>query len=684
MQEDLFNESAGSSRLRERVDWLRQEINRHNHAYYTLDNPTVPDAEYDRLFRELQDIEAAHPDLLTPDSPTHRVGSVSSTQFLPVTHQAPMLSLQNGLTKEEVEAFDHRVRDLLGVEQVEYEAELKFDGLAISLRYENGMLVQAATRGDGFTGEDVTANIRTIRSIPLTLALPDNPGVLEVRGEVLMFKTDFHRLNEVQRVAGQREFINPRNAAAGSLRQKDATVTAGRKLNFFAYGIGMLEGGEMPETQSAMLDWLVKAGLPVCQERKVVQGIDGLMSFFQAIEERRDSLPYEIDGLVYKVNSLAEQNRLGYVSRAPRFAIAHKFAAQEALTRVLDIDVQVGRTGALTPVARLEPVFVGGANVTNATLHNEDEVHRKDIRVGDTVIVRRAGDVIPEVVANVPEKRPEGTQVFYLPHTCPVCDSPVVRPEGETIARCSGGWVRCPAQKKNGLEHFASRKAMNIDGLGEQLVEQLVDKNMVSNAADLYALSLADIAGLERMAEKSAQNLIQALEASKKTTLARFLYALGIRHVGESTARSLAQYFGSIQALADATEEALLEVEDVGPIVAASLREFFADPLNRNLISALQAHGVNWLQQGGLAEKILPFSGKTFVLTGTLETMSREVAGEKIQALGGKVTGSVSAKTTYLIAGQNPGSKLQRAERLGITILDEKNFCELIDDEKSN
>ncbi|NLC23716.1 MAG: NAD-dependent DNA ligase LigA [Oxalobacter sp.] len=684
MQEDLFNESAGNHRLRERVDWLRQEINRHNHAYYTLDNPTIPDAEYDRLFRELQEIEAAHPDLVTPDSPTHRVGSVSSTQFEPVTHQVPMLSLQNGLAKEEVEAFDNRVRELLGVEQVEYEAELKFDGLAISLRYENGILVQAATRGDGFTGEDVTANIRTIRSIPLTLTLPDNPDVLDVRGEVLMFKPDFHRLNEMQRAAGQREFINPRNAAAGSLRQKDATVTAGRKLNFFAYGIGALEGEKMPETQSAMLDWLVKAGLPVCPERKVVQGINGLMSFFQAIEAQRDSLPYEIDGLVYKVNSLAEQNRLGFVSRAPRFAIAHKFAAQEALTRVLDIDVQVGRTGALTPVARLEPVFVGGANVTNATLHNEDEVHRKDIRVGDTVIVRRAGDVIPEVVANVPEKRPEGTQVFHLPHTCPVCGSPVVRPEGEIIARCSGGWIRCPAQKKNGLQHFASRKAMNIDGLGEQLVEQLVDKGMVNTAADLYALSLADIAGLERMAEKSAQNLIQALNTSKKTTLARFLYALGIRHVGESTARSLAQYFGSMQALADATEEALLEVEDIGPIVAASLREFFADSLNRDLISALEAHGVSWPEQGGAAEEMLPLSGKTFVLTGTLESMSREVAGEKIQALGGKVTGSVSAKTAYLISGQNPGSKLQRAEQLGITILDEKNFCELIHHEKSD
>lgn len=683
MQEDLFNDTAGD-RLQEKAARLREELNRHNYAYYTLDNPTIPDAEYDRMFRELQDLEAAHPDLITPDSPTHRVGSVSSTQFDPVIHQVPMLSLQNGLTKDEVEAFDNRVRELLGVEHVEYEAELKFDGLAINLRYENGVLVQAATRGDGFTGEDVTANIRTIRSIPLTLSLSSPPHVLDVRGEVLMFKPDFQRLNELQREAGHREFVNPRNAAAGSLRQKDATVTAGRKLNFFAYGIGALEGGQMPETQSAMLNWLLKAGLPVCPQRKVVQGLEGLMAFFQAMENQRESLPYEIDGLVYKVNSFAQQNRLGFVSRAPRFAIAHKFAAQEALTRVLDIDVQVGRTGALTPVARLEPVFVGGANVTNATLHNEDEVHRKDIRIGDTVIVRRAGDVIPEVVANVPERRLKSAGVFHLPRACPVCGSQVVKPDGETIARCSGGWVRCPAQKKNGLQHFASRKAMNIDGLGEQLIEQLVDKNMVNTAADLYALGVTDVAGLERMAEKSAQNLIEALDKSKNTTLSRFLYALGIRHVGESTARALAHYFGSIHALVDATEEQLLEVEDIGPIVAASIREFFDDPVNRNLVGELQAHGVNWAEEDAHSWMTLPLSGKTFVLTGTLESMSREAAGEKIQALGGKVTGSVSAKTTYLIAGQNPGSKLRRAEQLGITILDEKNFSELIHHEKSN
>ncbi|MDL2284094.1 NAD-dependent DNA ligase LigA [Oxalobacter sp. OttesenSCG-928-P03] len=683
MQGDFFKATTGDS-PQERAAWLRQELNRHNYAYYTLDNPTIPDTEYDRLFRELQDIEAAHPELVMPDSPTHRVGSVSSTQFAPVTHSVPMLSLQNGLAEEEVAAFDSRVRELLGHDSIEYEAELKFDGLAVSLRYEDGILVQAATRGDGFIGEDVTANIRTIRSIPLALLPGQRPHVVDVRGEVLMFKPDFDRLNEAQQASDQKEFINPRNAAAGSLRQKDPAVTAGRKLHFFAYGIGTLEGMTMPQTQAAMLDWLEKAGLPVCPERKVVRGLDGLLAFFRVIEGRRDSLPYEIDGLVYKVNSLKEQEQLGFVSRAPRFAIAHKFPAQEALTRVLDIDVQVGRTGALTPVARLEPVFVGGANVTNATLHNEDEVHRKDIRVGDTVIVRRAGDVIPEVVANVPERRPDGTVIFHLPAACPVCGSPVIRPEGETIARCSGGWVRCPAQKKTGLQHFASRKAMNIDGLGEQLIEQLVDKGMVNTAADLYTLPLADFAGLDRMAEKSAQNLVQALDISKKTTLPRFLYALGIRHVGESTARALAQHFGSIDSLADATEEQLLEVADVGPVVAASIKTFFADAESRNLIARLRENGVTWAEQAVQTKEEGSLLHKTFVLTGTLDSLTREEAAEKIEALGGKVTGSVSTKTSYLIAGKNPGSKLRRAEQLGITILDEKNFCELINHEKSH
>lgn len=683
MQEDIFNRVIPDS-LQERAAWLRRELNRHNHAYYVLDAPTIPDAEYDRLFRELQEMEAAYPDLLSPDSPTQRVGGGVSSRFEPVTHKTPMLSLQNGLTEEEVALFDQRLRELLDEESVEYEAELKFDGLAVNLRYEDGLLVQAATRGDGYTGEDVTANIRTIRCIPLKLFLEDAPRVLDVRGEVLMFKPDFLRLNEGQRAAGSKAFINPRNAAAGSLRQKDPAVTAGRKLNFFAYGIGALEGTPMPPTQDAVMAWLKAAGFPVCPERGVVTGLAGLMSFFHAVEKKRESLPYEIDGLVYKVNSLAQQHRLGFVSRAPRFAIAHKFAAQEALTQVLDIDVQVGRTGAMTPVARLTPVFVGGANVTNATLHNEDEVKRKDIRIGDTVIVRRAGDVIPEVVASVPERRPETAREFHMPAVCPACGSPVVRPEGETIARCSGGWVRCPAQKKNGLQHFASRKAMYIEGLGEQLIEQLVDKGWVETAADLYGLSLSDLAGLERMAEKSAQNLVQALEKSKKTTLPRFLYALGIRHVGESTARSLAIHFGSIGRLMQATEAELLEIEDIGPIVAESVRAFFDDALNLRLIEQLQAHGVTWEENSRQEAVNLPLSGKVFVLTGTLESFSREEAGERIRALGGKVGSSVSAGTDYVIAGQKPGSKLARAKQLGIAVLDENAFSELIHDEKSH
>lgn len=683
MQEDLFDRAIPDS-LQARAAWLRKELNRHNYAYYVLDAPTIPDAEYDRLFRELQEMEAAHPDLLSPDSPTRRVGGGVSSRFDAVTHKTPMLSLQNGLTEEEVALFDQRLRELLEEEHVEYEAELKFDGLAVNLRYENGLLVQAATRGDGYTGEDVTANIRTIRCIPLRLFLEDAPRVLDVRGEVLMFKPDFLRLNEGQRAAGNREFINPRNAAAGSLRQKDPAVTAGRKLNFFAYGIGALEGTPMPPTQDGILAWLKKAGFPVCPERGVVTGLAGLMSFFHSVEKKRESLPYEIDGLVYKVNSLAQQHSLGFVSRAPRFAIAHKFAAQEALTQVLDIDVQVGRTGALTPVARLTPVFVGGANVTNATLHNEDEIKRKDIRIGDTVIVRRAGDVIPEVVASVPERRPETAREFHMPAACPVCGSPVVRPEGETIVRCSGGWVRCPAQKKNGLQHFASRKAMYIEGLGEQLIEQLVDRGWVKTAADLYGLSLSDFASLDRMAEKSAQNLVQALEKSKNTTLPRFLYALGIRHVGESTARSLAAHFGCIGNLMQATQAELLEIEDIGPIVAESVRAFFDDALNIQLIEQLQAHGVTWKENSPTEAESLPLSGKVFVLTGTLEFFSREGASEKIRALGGKVGSSVSDKTDYVVAGQKPGSKLARAKQLGIAVLDENAFSELIHDEKSH
>ena len=681
-QEDSNPDNEGQSNLEARAAWLRNELNRHNYAYYVLDAPTIPDAEYDKLFRELQELEEAHPELTAPDSPTQRVGGQPVSQFSAMTHSMPMLSLNNGFTDDEIVAFDRRAGEGLNVEQVEYAVELKFDGLAINLRYENGVFVRAATRGDGTTGEDVSSNIRTIRAIPLRLNTSQPPAVLDVRGEVLMFQSDFTRLNARQRNAGLKEFANPRNAAAGSLRQLDPRITAERKLRFFAYGIGLLEGAEMPSTHSGLLDWYEKLGVPVCSERAVVQGVDGLLGFFRKIGALRETLPYDIDGVVYKVNRIDQQQVLGFASRAPRFAIAHKFAAQEALTVVQDIEVQVGRTGAITPVARLAPVFVGGANVTNATLHNEDEVRRKDIRIGDTVIVRRAGDVIPEVVANVPERRPPDAREFVMPATCPVCGSPIVRPEEEAVARCSGGWVKCAAQRKSGLQHFASRKAMNIDGLGEQLVDQLVEKEVVKTAADLYKrLDLDVLSSLDRMGKKSAQNLLDELKKSMSPTLARFLYALGIRHVGESTAKALADHFGTLEAFLNASEDQLLEVPDIGPVVAHSIIQFLAEPQDRALIDQLLAVGVKPQERMGTAAKPRKLSGKTFVLTGTLPSLTRQVATELIQEAGGKVAGSVSAKTDYVVAGEEAGSKLQKAAELGVTILDEQKFLELIDHE---
>ena len=681
-QEDSNPDNEGQSNLEARAAWLRNELNRHNYAYYVLDAPTIPDAEYDKLFRELQELEEAHPELTAPDSPTQRVGGQPVSQFSAMTHSMPMLSLNNGFTDDEIVAFDRRAGEGLNVEQVEYAVELKFDGLAINLRYENGVFVRAATRGDGTTGEDVSSNIRTIRAIPLRLNTSHPPAILDVRGEVLMFQSDFTRLNARQRNAGLKEFANPRNAAAGSLRQLDPRITAERKLRFFAYGIGLLEGAEMPSTHSGLLDWYEKLGVPVCSERAVVQGADGLLGFFRKIGALRETLPYDIDGVVYKVNRIDQQQALGFASRAPRFAIAHKFAAQEALTVVQDIEVQVGRTGAITPVARLAPVFVGGANVTNATLHNEDEVRRKDIRIGDTVIVRRAGDVIPEVVANVPERRPPDAREFVMPATCPVCGSPIVRPEEEAVARCSGGWVKCAAQRKSGLQHFASRKAMNIDGLGEQLVDQLVEKEVVKTAADLYKrLDLDVLSSLDRMGKKSAQNLLDELKKSMSPTLARFLYALGIRHVGESTAKALADHFGTLEAFLNASEDQLLEVPDIGPVVAHSIIQFLAEPQDRALIDQLLAVGVKPQERMGTAAKPRKLSGKTFVLTGTLPSLTRQVATELIQEAGGKVAGSVSAKTDYVVAGEEAGSKLQKAAELGVTILDEQKFLELIDHE---
>jgi DNA ligase (NAD+) len=661
--------------------WLTTELNRHIYAYHVLDAPTIPDAEYDRMFRELQELEAAHPESVSQDSPTFRVGAAPIPEFKQVTHTVPMLSLNNGFSPEDVENFDRRVREGLGVDEVRYNGELKFDGLAISLRYEDGVFVQAGTRGDGATGEDVTANIRTVRSIPLRLHGDAIPSVLEVRGEVLMYKADFAKLNARQRDAGQKEYANPRNAAAGSLRQLDSRITSSRNLSFFSYGIGALEGADMPESHSALLDWLAKLGLPVSKERAVVTGAAGMLAYFTDIGKRRAGLTYEIDGVVYKVDRLEDQRKLGFVSRAPRFAMAHKFPAEEALTEVLDIGVQVGRTGAITPVARLAPVFVGGVTVENATLHNESEVRRKDIRIGDTVVVRRAGDVIPEVVSFVPERRPADAREFVMPTACPVCGSPIVRAEDEAVARCSGGWTHCSAQKKGGLMHFVSRRAIDVEGLGDQLIEQLVDKDVIHTAADLYTLDQDKLCALDRMATKSAQNVLAALDKSKDTTLARFIYALGIRNVGETTAKALAQHFGNLDALLHAAAWEgglqLLEVADVGPVVARSIAEFLTDPQNAELVAQLRGH-LRWKEGAHVLKNNGALAGKTFVLTGTLPTLSRDEAGAMIEAAGGKVSGSVSKKTSYVVAGEDAGSKLAKAQELGVAILDEAALQDLL------
>ena len=670
-----------------RAAFLRAEIERHNHAYYVLDAPTIPDAEYDKLFRELQDIESRHPELRTDDSPTQRVGGVPLPEFKQVRHAVPMLSLNNVFSPEEAAAFDRRCREGLEKERIDYACEPKFDGLAITLRYEQGVFVQGATRGDGFTGEDVTQNLRTVRNIPLRLHGNDCPELLEVRGEVLMLRRDFERLNERQRSRGEKEFANPRNAAAGSLRQLDPKITAQRPLRFFAYGVADVHalGAVSPALtlHSAMMDRLIGWGFPVAAERAVVQGAAGLASYYERIGAARRTLSYDIDGVVYKINRIADQEQLGFVSRAPRFAIAHKFPAEEALTTVEAIEVQVGRTGAITPVARLAPVFVGGVTVTNATLHNEDEVRRKDVRVGDTVIVRRAGDVIPEVVAVVIGKRPILAPEFVMPKKCPVCGSAVEKPDDEAIARCSGG-LYCPAQRKQALWHFASRRAMDIEGLGEKLVDQLVDHGLVKTPADLYKLGANTLARLERMAEKSAANLLAAIEASKRTTLARFIYALGIRNVGEATAKDLARHFGALDVLMAADAERLQQVPDVGPVVAASIARFCAEPHNREVIGQLRAAGVQWPEGEPVQTAVASASGvagKTFVLTGTLPVLTREAAKELIEARGGKVAGSVSKKTDFVIAGAEAGSKLTKAQSLGVTILDEAQFRELLEDE---
>ena len=667
----------------EQVRRLREQIARADHDYYLRDQPTLPDAEYDRLMRELQALEAAHPVLVSPESPTQRVGGAPSREFREVRHAAPMLSLNNAFEEADVAAFDIRARDGLAragrsLEQIEYACELKFDGLAVNLRYERGELVLGATRGDGALGEDVTANIRTIRAIPLRLR-KRAPAVLEVRGEVMMFKREFERLNERQRAKEEREYANPRNAAAGALRQLDPRITAERSLRFFAYGFGELQGAAEPATHSALLDWFTDLGVPVARERAVVDGIAGCLKFYQAVGERRATLPYEIDGVVYRINSRADQQLLGYVSRAPRFAIAHKFPAQEAVTQLIGIDIQVGRTGALTPVARLAPIFVGGVTVTNATLHNEDEIRRKDVRIGDTVIVRRAGDVIPEVVAVVPERRPSDAKVFRMPARCPVCGSHVFREEGEAVARCTGGLV-CGAQRKQSLLHFASRRALDIEGLGDKIVDQLVDSGLVHAPADLFKLDAETLAGLDRMADKSATNLIAALGRARSTMLDRFIYALGIRHVGESTARDLARHFGKLDPIIDASEEELLQVPDVGPIVAASIARFFAESHNREGIRQLRAVGVRWPESDPVRKPAGPLAGKTFVITGTLPTLKRDDAKQMIEAAGGKVSGSVSKKTNYVVAGEDAGSKLAKARELEVSIIDEAQLHRMLGD----
>lgn len=657
---------------KEKLDHLREQINEHNYRYYVLDDPLISDAEYDVLFQQLKSIEAQYPELITPDSPTQRVGAAPLKEFAEVKHTVPMLSLENAFDDEDIINFDQRIHDRLGTHaEIQYCCEPKLDGLAISLRYENGLLVQAATRGDGTTGEDVTENIKTISMVPLRLRMNNPPAILEVRGEVFMSKAGFEKLNTAASKKGEKVFANPRNAAAGSVRQLDSRITASRPLEIFFYGAGQVKGLVLPDQHYEVLQYLASAGLRVSHLIKVVTGTQGCVDYYQKIAKNRDKLAFEIDGVVYKVNQIKQQEKLGFVSRAPRWAIAHKFPAEEVNTIIEAVEFQVGRTGAITPVARLKPVHVHGVTVSNATLHNMDEIQRKDIHIGDTVIVRRAGDVIPEVVGVVKERRPQQIKKIHLPKNCPVCHSSIEQVEGEAVARCTGG-LFCPAQRKENIKHFASRRAMDIEGLGDKLVDQLVETDLIHSIADIYDLTQTQLSNLERMGDKSASNLLEQIEKSKSTTLPRFLYALGIREVGEATAKQLALHFKTLSAVQKATEEELQTVPDIGPVVAAHIAHFFHEPHNKKIIEKLITSDVHW--EAIKENRDAPLTGKTFVITGTLSDMSREEAKEILEKLGAKVSGSVSAKTSYVVVGADPGSKYEKAKTLGVAILGDDAF----------
>ena len=669
---------AKKENIKKKIQELIEKINLFDYQYYVLDNPSVSDFEYDKIFRLLIDLENEYPELIQPDSPTQRVGGEALEAFESVIHRQAMLSLNNAFEEDELIAFDKRIKDAIGVDEIEYAVEPKFDGLAITLTYENGIFIQGATRGDGYTGENVTHNLKTIRSIPTKLNYPNPPKVLEVRGEVLMLKKDFELLNQTQESLGEKKFANPRNAAAGSLRQLDPRITAKRPLTFFSYGLGVCEPNLNLKTHTETIQLLKQFNLPISDLSASVKGVQGLKSFYEKVLKIRDSLAYDIDGVVYKVNSFNYQNELGFVSRAPRWAIAHKFPAEEALTEILDINVQVGRTGAITPVARLKPVFVGGVTVTNATLHNEDEMIRKDVHIGDIVSVRRAGDVIPEIVRVLIDKRPKIIKKFKMPTICPECGSPLTRIDDEAVIRCSGGLI-CPAQQKQSIIHFASRKAMDIEGLGDKSIEQLVTVGLIHELPDIYKLELEQLINLDRMAEKSAQNLLNAIEKSKNTTLPRFIYALGIRNVGESTAKDLATFYGDLDEIMKQTEDNLQLVPDIGPTVAKSISDFFKQNKNRELIQSLRKLGINWPKHDIKKSISGIFAGKTFVLTGTLPSMSREEAKSIIEMNGGKVAGSVSKKTDYVVAGSDAGSKLATAQELGIKVISQDELLELMD-----